>query len=250
MKVLILDIENSPPVAEFWGDPWNPSIQMQFVREPGRILCVGWKWLGERVVHMAGGPGVRQEDMLREVWNVLDEADVVVTYNGDRHDLPHLNTEFFVARMGQPSPYKSVDLYKTVKRKFKFLWGKLAWVVKMMGLGEKLKHEGHEMWQAVMQDDPKAWAKMIRYCKNDVRITEQLHDELLGWIEIYPNRHLYISASERSRDGNPTCPRCGKSTTKQGTRKAQTRIYQQYLCEDGHWSRSTGSFRGQGALAV
>lgn len=236
MKVLILDIENAPPVAEFWGDPWRPSIQVPFLRQPGWVLCVGYKWLGDRKVQVAGGPGVSQEEMLREVWDVLNEADVVVTYNGDKHDLPHLNTEFVIAHMGMPSPYISVDLYKTVRNRFHFLWGKLDYVVQQLGLGRKIKHEGHEMWQQVMADDPKAWAKMIRYCKQDVLLTESLHDELLGWIENYPNRHLY-GQQRVAKNGNPTCPKCGKQSSKQGFRKARTRIYQQYQCDDGHWFR-------------
>jgi DNA polymerase elongation subunit (family B) len=241
MRVLFLDIENAPPVTEFWGKPWDASIQPIMLRNPGYIIGVGWKWQGERTTHFSGGIDVPQEDMLQEVWEQLDAADVVVTYNGDRHDLPHLNREFLIFGLGQPSPYRSVDLYKTIRAKFKFLWGKLEFVTEQLGLGSKVKHEGHVLWQKVMAMDPAAWTRMIRYCKQDVRLTEALHDEILGWITNYPNRALYDDL--KPVNNNPVCPRCAEPTTRSGTRRALTYEYPRYVCTNGHWSTGTKSIR-------
>ena len=69
---------------------------------------------------MVGHTPSGKKKMLKEIHAMLDEADVVVTFNGDKFDLKILNQEFLMAGLGPASPYKSVDLYKVVKRKFRF----------------------------------------------------------------------------------------------------------------------------------
>jgi len=57
---------------------------------------------------------------------------------------------------------------------------KLAYVVKELGVGEKLSGIGTEAWVACMNGDPKAWAKMKRYSMRDVAILEPLHVRLIN----------------------------------------------------------------------
>ncbi|NIV35232.1 MAG: hypothetical protein GWN58_38990, partial [Anaerolineae bacterium] len=51
------------------------------------------------------------EGMLEGAWELLDEADAVVHYNGKKFDIPTLNREFVKYGFTPPSPYKQIDLY-------------------------------------------------------------------------------------------------------------------------------------------
>jgi hypothetical protein len=175
---------------------------------------------------------------IEEIWNLVDQADAVVTFNGDHFDLPTLNREFLIEGLGPPAPYHSIDLYKVAKRKFKFASNKLVYLCEQLKIGTKLKHEGHELWVKVINGDEKAQQKMKRYCIRDVfPLTEKLHDRLLPWITNYPNRTLYSGS---------LCVRCESGVlTKRGRHVTTNGIYQTYRCSNCKgWQRETRRIDG------
>jgi DNA polymerase elongation subunit (family B) len=232
-KILTLDIETMPAIAEVFS-LWDSHIPIQRVREPGYVFGFGWKWHGEKPVHWFNQePDSRV--LAARARDLLDRADIVVTYNGDKFDLPALNTAILAARMHPPSPYKSVDLYKTVKRRLKLESNKLDYAARILGLGAKVQTD-YGLWQGCMAGDPKAVAKMARYCKHDVRLTEKLHDLILPWITNYPNVNLWLPD-----DGRPTCRVCGSDRMqKRGHQRVIAQTYQRFQCQAcGAWSRGT-----------
>jgi len=234
MKILLLDIETAPNEVFVWdGAMWKQNIGSDMVRETSRILCWAAKWYGDKHVYFGaewkdGG----QEFMLAQIHALLCEADVVVHYNGTRFDIPKLNQEFLKAGMGPPSPYKQIDLYQIVKRNFRFIYNKLAWVLKELNLGAKLKHTGFQMWVDCMEGDPKAQALMEKYNKGDVIPLERLYDRLRPWIKTHPVHGAY-------KDGE-VCPKCGSSHLhSRGYVVAKMLKYVRYQCQEcGGWSRS------------
>ena len=229
MKTLVLDIETSPNVAHVWG-LWQQNVSLDQLRESSFTLCWAAKWHGEKKVHFRN---YNDPEMVPHVHNLLDEADAVVTYNGDQFDLPTLHREILLAGYPPPSPTKSIDLCKVVKQKFRFPSNKLAYVTAELGLSGKLSHSGHRLWVGVMADDDKAWATMKKYNIQDVRVTEELYDRLVPWIDGMPNRRLYAT--------DDACPRCGAAELKREGH-AYTRLgkYQRYRCGGcGGWSRSS-----------
>jgi len=227
MRTLLIDIEVSPNEAFVWNNQPNfvPSDQM---RESSRLLCFAYKWMGEKggVQFVSEWDEAGREAMLQRLWELLDEADVVISYNGDRFDLPICNREFLTHDFYPPSPYFSIDLYRTVKRKFRFLYNKMDYVCQELGIGRKVKHEGFQLWIKVMEGDEKAQAKMERYNKQDVRLLEPLYKYLLPWIDAHPNHALYVETTE------PVCPNCGsKHLHKKGVQRTQTQVYQRYSCQ-------------------
>lgn len=229
LKILTLDIETSPNLADVW-DLWNQNVSLNQLRETSKILCVGAKWHDSRAVNFWSEWG--SEDMISEVWEVIDAADVLVTFNGDRFDLPTLNREFIMSGLGPPDSYESVDLYKICRRRFKFASFKLDHIAQQLGVGAKVKHEGHTMWVKVMAGDPKAQKAMEKYCKGDVIPTERLYNKILPWIDNHPNRNLY--------DGG-LCTRCPLGVlVKRGFYYAATGKYQTYRCSScGGYQRDT-----------
>jgi hypothetical protein len=166
------------------------------------MLCFAAKWIGEK------GPTMfwsehhdTQAEMLAAAHDLLDEADVLVHWNGTSFDTKHLNREFLEAGMAPPSPFHEIDLCSVVKRRFRFMSNKLQNVSEILGLEGKVKHEGFELWLKCMAGDDKAWARMRKYNKRDVTLLEDLYRQLLPWIPNHPNHRLHTP--------DAGCPRCG-----------------------------------------
>ena len=118
MRILAIDIETSPNLAYVWG-LWDQNVNLNQLVQSGEVLCFGAKWLGnEPIVFRSILDGKKK--MLRDAWKLLDEADVLVHFNGKRFDLPWLNTEFVSAGLAPPSPYRQIDLMTVCKQQFRF----------------------------------------------------------------------------------------------------------------------------------
>ena len=163
--------------------------------------------------------------MVAQIWELLDEADAVVHYNGARFDIPTLNREFLMLGMTPPSPYHQIDLLRVVRSSFRFLSNKLDYVAQQLGVGGKVQHKGMDMWRECMEGDPISWAKMEEYNVEDVFLLERLYPLLLPWIKNHPNHALY---QDNTR---PVCPNCGSEhVNKQGIETTKTLHYQRYKC--------------------
>lgn len=232
MKVLLLDIETAPHRVYAWG-LWDQNIALNQIEEPGYTMCWAAKWLGKKSIYFKGLNKHSKKEMVQGIYDLVDEADVVVHYNGTKFDMPTLNQEFALLGLSKPAPYKQVDLLRTVRKQFRLPSNKLSYVSRYLGLGEKETHKGMALWRECMAGDAKAWRAMERYNKQDVRLLEQMYDKLRPWIDGHPNVALY--------DGSETvrCPRCGgENLQKRGYAYTPTMQYQQYRCSDcGAWSR-------------
>lgn len=233
-RTVTLDIETSPNLADVWSI-WNVNVSLSQLRATSEIIGVGYKWLGEPKTYFVSDFHDGHTTMLEHIHAVLSEADVVITYNGDSFDLKHLNRAFWLAGMAPPSPSKSVDLYKIVKRRFRFTSFKLDHVSQQLGIGKKVSHSGHDLWVRCMAGDATAWQKMAVYCKGDVRLTEKLYEKVKPWALNLPHQALFGPDSELA------CPRCGSTKLqKRGYKGVQFQTYQQYQCQACKgWLRGT-----------
>jgi len=232
-RILSLDIETSPVVAHAWA-LFKQNIAINQIIEHPRTICFAAKFMDERKVHFYSEFEHGREDMVYAAHMLLDEADIVMHFNGDRFDLPRLNTEFILAGITPPAPYKSIDLYKVIKGNFSFTSNKLAYVSERLGLAGKIKHEGHELWIKCLAGDPKAWAQMKRYNIQDVRLLEEIYDKVRPWVKSHPHHGLYTGQPD-------ACPNCGATEQLERRGFALTGMgrFQRYRCRDcGSWSRS------------
>ena len=231
MKILLLDIECAPNLATVWGI-WQQNVALNQLLESSYTLCYAAKWYGESKIMFDSIYKTDRKRMLTSIHNLIEEADVVVHYNGLRFDMPMLNKEFLEAKMNPPSPVKHIDLLRVVKSNFRFVSNKLDYVSQRLGLGKKTDHEGHELWLKVMNNDRAAWKRMEEYNKNDVVLLEKLYDRLKGWIKQHPNHNAYSA--------NTCCPNCGsRKLNKRGTVRSRVAIFQRFQCVDcGAWARS------------
>ena len=231
-KILILDIETSPNLVYVWG-LFNQNISISQVEEAGEVICWAAKWAGKKQrmfksIHHDG-----KEDMVQTMYDLLEEADIVVHFNGKSFDMKHLNREFLLAGLNPPAPYAQVDLLLVARQNFKFLSNKMDFVVQALGLGAKVHHTGFDMWLKCMAGDAKAWALMKKYNLGDILVTEALYNRLGPWITNHPTVGLYSGLVD-------SCPSCGSGSLQmRGYSYTKMSTFQRFVCNDcGKWSRS------------
>jgi DNA polymerase elongation subunit (family B) len=231
VKILAIDIETRPSLAYVWS-LWDDGVTLERLVESGEVFCFAAKWLGEKKLffystHKDWG------EMITRAHELLDEADVVLHYNGKRFDIPHLNRMFVENGMKPPSPYAQIDLLEVVKRRFKFPSNKLAYVAPRLGLDGKVEHSGFDLWVRCMAGEESAWREMERYNRRDVTLLEELYEILLPWIPNHPSRTLH--------DGRGDCPVCGGGPLQKcGTAKTKVSTFQRFHCQAcGSYSRGS-----------
>lgn len=225
-RILVCDIEWSPAKAYVWK-MWDESISPAQLLDAGGLLCFGAHWVGTKEYIFMSEWADGKAAMAAKLRELLDEADGVVTYNGDKYDLPKIRGHLMLE--GEPpfAPPTSIDLIKTIKR-LGFVMNRLAYVAPLLGVGSKMKHEGFQLWRSVLEGCPKAQARMQKYCVQDVKVTARLYKHILPFIENHP--HL--------GDNKGECGACGsKHVQMRGYRRTKYFKVQRLQCQDcGSWS--------------
>jgi hypothetical protein len=231
-------------LAYVWG-LFKQNIATSQIEEAGYILCWAAKWLGEdNKVHFDSVVKSGAKKMLHGIHTLMDRADIIVHYNGNKFDIPTLNKEFLLHDLCPPAPARNVDLYQLFKRRFRFESNRLDNVLRRLGLGQKVEHEGFGLWLKCM--DPKhpqhkdAWRRMEEYNRGDVTELEKLYMKVRPWLDKHPNRGTYEDAL--------CCPACGSEKFQaRGFAVTALMKYRRYQCECGHWFRGNKSLTKHGS---
>jgi hypothetical protein len=239
IKIGLLDIETAPIRAAVWG-LWMNNVGLNMIERDWYILSYCFKWLGDPKIHYSDKrKSWDTEDdtvMLAELWQLLDEADIIVAQNGRRFDAKKINARFILNGFPPPSPYKIVDTLEQAKSSFGFTSNKLEYMTDKLCSVKKIKHNefpGFELWKECLLGNQKAWRSMKKYNIQDVTSMEELYLIMLPWMKGHPNYGLYINPDE------PCCNRCGSlEVQKRGTYKTDVGVYQRYNCKAcGGWLR-------------
>lgn len=236
-KVLVLDIETQRAIVETFS-LFRPFIGIDRVIKPTRVLCFAAKWRGSDKLIFKSAWDDDDEDaylrMMQAAWELLDAADVVVTWNGDRFDVQWFEGEFLRLGLGRPLPYKSVDLIKSVKKWFKggLMSMKLDWSSRMILKDRKVEHGGSDLWHDIRwgtRVEKRAAQKVMReYNEHDVVLTGRLFEKHLPYLNL--NLGLYEPSVD---DGVERCVKCNSDDLKKDGVKAFVTVagvYQMLRC--------------------
>lgn len=225
VRVLTLDLESKPLVSAHWG-LWDQNIGTAQIIEHGGLLCFAAKWYDSDETMFYSEWEHGQEAMIQAAWDLLNECDILVSYNGQRYDAKRLNNEFFKAGMYAPMPYKHIDLFKVNKKQFDLPSRKLDYIAQQALGDQKTPHTGFQLWMDVLNGDTTAQALMEEYNVQDVALTERLFDRLRPWLSGVP--HIGAIAGTHG-----SCPHCGSTKLKrEGNAHAYVAVYKAYRCED------------------
>ncbi len=231
-KVLLLDIETAPLLGYVWG-LWENNVSLNQIHTDWFILSWSAKWLGDperKVMYQDQRNAPKIEDdsrLLKGIWTLLDEADIIITQNGRSFDQRKLQARFVLNGMQPPSTYKHIDTKVLAQKHFAFTSHKLEYMSdKLCTKYKKLKvrkFQGFEMWSECLKGNRKAWKAMEEYNKYDVLSLEELYNKLIPWDSTI-NFSLYADDSEHR------CTCGSTSFRKRGYFYTSTGKYQRYRC--------------------
>lgn len=233
-RILLLDIETAPILAYVWG-LWDQNVGLNQIEKDWHLLSWSAKWYDDPPSKIMYKDQRNKRDIsddksiLKIMWKLLDEADIVVTQNGIRFDRKKLNARFAIHGMKPPSPFKMIDTLVIAKKHFEFTSNKLEYLSdklakKYKKLVKERKFPGFELWRECLKGNLEAWKEMERYNNIDVLALEEIFEVLYPW-ENNINFNLY------NEDGSPHTCNCGSNKIKlNGYAYTASGKFQRYMC--------------------
>lgn len=210
-KILVFDIETAPNLSHHWG-LWQQNIGLNMTVRDWFVLSWSAKWIGndevlyEDIREKFDGSAeaafgeVDDSKILKSIWKLLDEADIVVTQNGKKFDVKKLFARFVMMGMKPPSTFKHIDTLLIAKRHFAFTSNKLEFMTdKLCKKYKKLKHakfSGFDLWKQCLLGNVEAWEEMEEYNRYDVLSLEELVFILAPFSNQMPNLDMYYDDHE------------------------------------------------------
>jgi len=228
-RILFLDIETIPLTAFAWG-LWDQTISLNQIKKDWKMVCWAAKWKGEDKIisKVLEGKG-SDKSLIKPLWQMVDEADILVGHNIDRFDLPKINARFIANGFKPPTRCKTIDTLKIAKQRFAFTSNKQEYLAKHLAC-EQLKSDhsefpGFELWSEFMKGNKRAIREMRKYNEQDVATLEAIYDKLMPWYKTTINFNVYNTV-----DNGITC-QCGSTSFKKnGTVEKGLGLYQRFLC--------------------
>jgi len=234
MKKLFVDIETAPYQAYVWrtGKQFVSHDALRFGPRDGNIICVCYKWSHEKTVHSIEWNEEGDKELVEKLYDVLMEADEIVAQNGDRFDIPYINTRLLANGIEQAPIWKTVDTLVIARKRFRFPSNRLD------ALGYFLLSEGKirtdfKMWTDIKENNcEKAMRKMVRYCKKDVILLEKVYERIKGFHR--PKSHV----GAMHYKSKWTCAYCGSEDVS----KNKTRVTAAGTTQNQMQCKSCGKF--------
>lgn len=204
-KILIFDIETAPIKAYVWK-LWKTDVHLEQIINDW--FCIAWsaKWLysNNTMGAVLTPEEIKNEDdkrIMSSLWKLINEADIVVSHNGNKFDIPRINSRFIINGLSPTKPYFSVDTCQIARRQFGFSSNKLDALATHFNIPHKLD-TNFDLWKRCLEGDEKALKYMLKYNKKDVVILEEVYLKLRPWIKNHPNMGNLASTMD-------TCANCG-----------------------------------------
>lgn len=191
IKRLFFDIETTYYNAIVW-DCGKQYVNWKQLRDKKKIICISYKWQYEDRVHSLEWTKDQDDKaMIKKFIKVMGDADEIIGHNGDGFDIKELRTRCLDLGLLMFPTYRTLDTLKKARQYFRFPSNALDYISRFLDNGEKLHHEGLDMWIKVKEDnDKKALKKMVEYCNKDVLLLEDCYHAISPYI--YHNNNFAV----------------------------------------------------------
>lgn len=234
-KILLLDIETFAMRVNAWG-LYDQNIGLNQIHKDWSIASWAAKWLGDpkhKIMYQDVSKQKNKRDdskILKKMWKLLDEADVIISQNGKKFDLPKLKARFAINGFKPFSDFQHIDTRQLAKREFGFTSNSLEYLGQALNIKhKKLKHKkfpGMELWDECLKGNKQAWEEMKKYNQHDVFALEDIYNKLIPW-------HNPVDFRVYSDGTKAVCPTCSSPRMqKYGIRTTKTGQYRRYRCHD------------------
>ena len=205
-KILLLDIETAPMQVFSWT-LFKPRLSHVNIIQDWFVISWSAKWLFE--AEIMGDVLTKEEALasddcrvIKSIWKLMDEADIIIGHNGDRFDIRKLNTRYILHKLAPPRPYQTIDTLTISRKYFLFSSNRLDY------LGELIRNKGKietnfGLWKNCINGIESSLIEMLTYNREDVNLLEEVYIMLRPWIKSHPNMAIYSEATDYC------CPNCG-----------------------------------------
>ena len=254
-RVVTLDIERIPGRVRTWhrgftieGDVWDLNALKDITRrrihaddmiEWPRTICAAWKWYDAEGVEFAAEWEVGGYDgFMRAVWDVFDQADLIIGHNADRFDARHLMGGWAEMGLPAPSPYKVIDTLKIARGTFAYESNTLDALNKRLGIDAKTDKYNAQIAKDAVNGDIPSQRILEEYNRGDIIASEALFDRLRPFAKGIPHLGMWT-------DDEMACPSCGSTMTATGkTVHANVQRYEHLHCDNcGAHARGTARLK-------
>jgi hypothetical protein len=208
----------------------NQYISYGNVIKGRSVLSWAARWLFEpeimsEVATVEEARARKDKRVLYEMWNLLENADIIIAHNAQQFDVRRLNARFILNGYGPPMPYRVIDTLTEARKTFAFESNKLDDLNEQFGLSKKLPTD-FDLWARCVTGDASALKEMETYNRSDVVALEELYLVLRPWIKGHPPVSLYLDTIDA--EYCPTCESpnldwCGRYSTPAG-------LYESFRC--------------------
>lgn len=219
-RILLFDLESTNLNANF-----------------GFILCICYKWLGEKRVHTISidqfdryeTDRTNDREVVRAFARVFEEADIVVGHYSTKFDAPYISARLLYHGYKPLPPTRHIDTWRISKDRLRLNSNRLASIGEFFSLQDKTSVSGPH-WIKAMAGHKASLQYVKEHCRIDVDVLEQAYLKLRALMPNHPNGNLV-------RGLRKACPICGsKKLTRRGWLLSYTSRKPRFVCPQGHWS--------------
>lgn len=251
MRILMWDVESLPSIVHTFQH-FKTSINHTAIIEHQALICIAWKWYGQKKVHLtsiADDPQRMDKNIyddshvaktFRQVLDT-DESFVMLGHNLKSFDIKKFNTSCIRNGLDPVPERQVIDTLTSARKYFRFESNKLDFICRTLGIGEKISTGGLKLWNDIVQAKypevghesstalrDKSLSIMGKYCKQDVSLLEPLYNKISSWMTTHPNASLYQS-------DEISCTKCGSTAFRFCEwRYTNKNKYKRYICSRGH----------------
>jgi len=211
-KIVLLDIETLPLIAATFS-LYPESINHDNIISDWSVICVCWKYLDKPTIYSSSildDPKAFKEDVnndfvvISKVREILQDADVVIGHNVKKFDLKKFNARLIYHGLDPlPSGILVLDTLTEVRKVAAFTSNRLDYLSKHL-IGDGKIETSKGLWLRVLKGEKQAVKDMTAYCKNDVKILEDVYLKLRPYMKSH-----YHTGVLHGEDKQHSCPKCG-----------------------------------------
>lgn len=244
-KIVFWDLETLPNarlhirhLPEYNSDRYGLTLKA----DVNSLLCFGYKLRGDKdskCINVwdtkAGAKDINDDtDLCKVAYEVLKDADAIVTHNGANFDLKFLNTRLLILGMAPLPKIPHIDTCSLSKRNLYLLKNRLNHIAQSLSTETKMENGGWQLWERLSLSKWEGTKKQIEedkktmsdYCKQDVNVLEKIFNYLIPFATNVPNYNLFTGDEVQS------CPACGSLKMYKHSKKVKkTGTYQRYQCQ-------------------
>lgn len=239
LNYLYWDLESSLMGCLSFGI-WNQNISPSRIIKHSHLLSNSWAFNDDEPDGMRLTPEqVRTGDDLDIVVKTIEliqKADVIVTFNGKKFDCKLLNTRALFWGLPPIIYPKHIDIMQDAKRLFKFPSNSMQNISMYLGQEGKIATGGTMLWERCYkwedyEECDKALEEMLRYGKQDIIPTRELHRRFMGWSKNTPNLGMMTKSINGEKEGL-NCVHCGSKDVTMLEKKGYTAMssFSLYRC--------------------